>query len=162
MDITCILCCKSMPDGQFYRHPLGRHGRMSKCKECHKIYVKENRLKRIQQYAAYEASRATLPHRVAMRTRYARTDRGKEAHARSRDAYIERYPLKRKAHLMVANAIRSGRLLRYACEVCNNPNAQAHHDDYTKPLDVRWLCTKHHAEWHRSNKPICPAQEEAA
>jgi hypothetical protein len=32
--------------------------------------------------------------------------------------------------------------------VCGEPEAQAHHDDYAKPLDVRWLCNKHHREHH--------------
>lgn len=40
-------------------------------------------------------------------------------------------------------------LERQPCEVCGNPDVVAHHDDYTKPLEVRWLCRSHHAKFHR-------------
>jgi hypothetical protein len=36
------------------------------------------------------------------------------------------------------------------CEVCGAESAHRHHDDYDKPLDVRWLCREHHAELHRT------------
>jgi hypothetical protein len=51
------------------------------------------------------------------------------------------------AHGLVAAAIQSGNLVREPCEVCGN-NAEAHHEDYSKPLDVTWLCKKHHAARH--------------
>lgn len=47
--------------------------------------------------------------------------------------------------------IRSGRLIKQPCEVCGSKIVEAHHDDYEKPLDVRWLCKKHHAEHHKNN-----------
>lgn len=28
----------------------------------------------------------------------------------------------------------------------------AHHDDYSKPFNVRWLCPQHHREWHKNNE----------
>jgi len=67
---------------------------------------------------------------------------------------------KRCGHL-VEKAIEKGILTRGPCEVCNTQEVmsdgrsivQAHHDDYSKPLEVRWLCQQHHYEWHQSNKP---------
>jgi hypothetical protein len=38
---------------------------------------------------------------------------------------------------------------RPPCEVCGALSAEAHHKDYSRPLDVVWLCRKHHMELHR-------------
>ena len=67
-----------------------------------------------------------------------------------------------RAHNVVTKALYHGILVRQPCEVCGvsgldingKMNIEAHHDDYSKPLDVRWLCPKHHKEWHRKHKPI--------
>jgi hypothetical protein len=61
----------------------------------------------------------------------------------------EANPEKRKAHIVVGNAVRDGRLVKGPCEYADStctPNGkiQAHHDDYTKPMEVRWLCPWHH------------------
>jgi hypothetical protein len=56
--------------------------------------------------------------------------------------------LQRNARRKVHMAIKSGKLSRLSCEVCGNPKTHAHHDDYSKPLAVRWLCTKHHGLTH--------------
>ncbi len=60
-------------------------------------------------------------------------------------------PEKRKAHQMVGNAITVGRLTRPSiCESCFNERfTEGHHEDYSKPLDVEWLCKKCHIELHR-------------
>ena len=44
--------------------------------------------------------------------------------------------------------LRRGKLERGCCEVCGLPGEEMHHDDYSKPLAVRWLCRKHHVELH--------------
>ncbi len=62
--------------------------------------------------------------------------------------YRQEHPEKAKAHSLVASAIRKGALTRQPCH-CGNPRSEAHHEDYSKPLDVIWLCRKHHGEHHR-------------
>ena len=154
----CRTCGKSKPLMDFYSQTNGSLQR--DCKECWKAYVRANRLARVDQYAAYERGRANLPHRIEAREAYAQTPEGKAAQSRARRRFIERHPAKRAAHVAVGNALRDGKLTRQPCETCGD-RAQAHHDDYSKPLDVRWLCTTHHAEWHRNNTPICPEQAAA-
>jgi hypothetical protein len=39
---------------------------------------------------------------------------------------------------------RRGKLVPLPCEVCGSPHVEKHHDDYAKPLTVRWLCRAHH------------------
>ena len=46
--------------------------------------------------------------------------------------------------------IRRGKIARGICEVCGDLKTVGHHDDYTKPLQVKWLCRKHHLEVHKT------------
>jgi hypothetical protein len=73
----------------------------------------------------------------------------------------EKHPLKRWAHVATASALRRGLLERQRCEIegCGEENTDAHHDDYTRPMSVRWLCRKHHKAEHVRLKLQC---EEAA
>jgi len=49
------------------------------------------------------------------------------------------------------NAVRRGRIKRLPCEVCGNERSHAHHEDYSKPFSVRWLCALHHLRLHSSS-----------
>lgn len=53
-------------------------------------------------------------------------------------------PQRMKAVGTLNSAIESGKIQRLPCEICGNPKSEAHHEDYTKPLYVRWLCRLHH------------------
>jgi hypothetical protein len=61
---------------------------------------------------------------------------------------------KQKAHALVSAAVERGDLVPQPCEVCGKikhigvNRMHAHHDDYDKPLDVRWFCSSHHHEAH--------------
>ena len=59
-------------------------------------------------------------------------------------AWRQRNLHKVAAHSAVARALRKGTLVKEPCEVCGDVNVHAHHDDYDKKLEVRWLCPLHH------------------
>jgi len=69
---------------------------------------------------------------------------------------------KDRAHNLCEQAMKRRVIVAQPCEVCGFAGkakdgrnlVQAHHDDYNKPLEVRWLCQKHHHEWHKHNLPI--------
>lgn len=58
---------------------------------------------------------------------------------------------KYRAHMKVSEALQRGVLVRpNLCEDCLErvERPDAHHDDYSKPLDVRWLCRSCHRAEH--------------
>ena len=110
--------------------------------------MREHRFANIDRIREYDRQRGLLPHR-------------KEANKRRAKKYVEKkrqwvseyqasHPEVRKAHIIVGNAIRDGKLKPEPCTRCGFAiGVQAHHEDYSKPLDVMWLCTKCHGARHR-------------
>lgn len=132
----CFKCLEEKPFDCFYRHPRMGDGYLGKCKECAKRDVHQNYEDKREQYSRYDQERNKLPERKANKRRYERIHRIKHP-----DRYL--------ARSQVGYALRSGQLHRLPCEVCGCAKTQAHHHDYSKPLDVRWLCfTCHREEAH--------------
>lgn len=54
------------------------------------------------------------------------------------------------AHIALWVEVKAGRIVRpERCEECGEAGPiHTHHDDYTKPLDVRWLCHRCHRQLH--------------
>ena len=136
--------CSTVTDQYYKSNP-------ATCKECIKAGVRRNRAKNIEYYREYDSNRAMLPHRVEMRKIYSQTDAGKEAHAKACRKERANNPQAYKAKTAVNNAVRDGRLDKPdSCSVCGDKHdwIHGHHDDYSKPLDVRWLCPPCHKEAH--------------
>lgn len=61
----------------------------------------------------------------------------------------QRYPEHHRAREAVKRAKKSGKLIAEPCFNCGEKNVEAHHEDYSKPLVVKWMCVKcHHALHH--------------
>lgn len=78
--------------------------------------------------------------------------------ARTKKNRREKYGI--STHKIVSNAIKRGELVKQPCEECGSMEVQAHHDNYNKPLEVRWLCDTCHKKWHQNNKPIYIKKED--
>lgn len=124
----CPGCGEGKPIDAFY-------AKISRCKECHKRAVKKRR-RLDPTVQAYDRARAKTP---------ARRERSRVISKRWREENPEAY----RAQTAVNNAIRDGRLTREPCFFCGSvENRHAHHRDYSKPLDVIWLCAKCHHRLH--------------
>ncbi|KKK91601.1 hypothetical protein LCGC14_2711310 [marine sediment metagenome] len=56
---------------------------------------------------------------------------------------------------LVFRAVHSGQLMREPCEKCGSTKmVEAHHDDYSRPLDVRWLCHVCHMGFHAEQRLV--------
>lgn len=133
---TCFKCDEAKPLDAFYPHPQMGDGHLNKCKDCTKRDARTHRMDNPEKVRAQDRERAQQPHRKAERNR------------RSRN-YKVTSPEKRKAHLAVQYAMRSGKLVRKPCAFCESEErVEAHHHDYSKPLDVTWLCSPCHKRFH--------------
>lgn len=66
--------------------------------------------------------------------------------------YKNKHPLKVKCRTETRKALRHGLLIASPCNVCGDQKSEIHHKDYSKPLEVVWLCRKHHMEQHRTER----------
>jgi hypothetical protein len=60
-----------------------------------------------------------------------------------------KHPKKLLARLKFREALRTGKIKKQLCAICGNAKVHGHHINYNKPLEVIWLCSKHHGEIHR-------------
>ncbi len=84
---------------------------------------------------------------IGSRINWAKDSKEKNEYQRR---YHRSHPYISRAHSAVKRALEIGTLTRKPCEIsgCTDPLAEAHHEDYSKPLDVIWLCRSHHRIHH--------------
>ena len=146
---TCFKCGVEKPCSEFYKHAAMGDGYLGKCKTCTKAdtAARVSAKQSDPDWVVKEAERCREKGRK-VRAEGREIKQHGDARAASLKRWNEKHSEKRLAHNAVSNAIRDGRLLKKPCERCGNPDSEGHHDDYSKPLDVKWLCPKHHAERH--------------
>lgn len=127
----CFKCHETLPLSEFYRHPQMADGHLGKCKRCTRHDMHEHHRAAAEKKKAYYAARHVK---------------------RIEEGYYNRYrraPEKLAAQRAVSTARANGTLIPQPCRVCGAEKVDAHHEDYSKPLEVMWLCRTHHMALHR-------------
>ena len=79
--------------------------------------------------------------------KYSKTEAGKLTQKNADQKRNVMFPERRAARSATFHALKIGKLTELPCIICGN-KAEAHHPDYSRPLDVVWLCKPHHKETH--------------
>jgi len=133
----CFKCEEVKELKEFYKHSMMGDGHLNKCKSC----AKKDSMNRYD--SVMSDPKLLIKERMRCRLKQRRRrDAGLEK------VYIKKQYPKTLAHTMVGNAIRDGRILKAPCVICGDLKVQGHHEDYNKPIDVVWLCIRHHNDRH--------------
>lgn len=154
----CKKCGETKPFDAFPPYIVaGKHGIRHTCRVCWN--AKWSPIICEHQNRYYDENRNGLRDRVKARSKEAYRS-GPELFFKRVKEYEERYPAKTAARLAVTMAVRSGRLTRQPCVVCGAEKTDAHHEDYSKPLEVIWLCRSCHGDRHRMLNRRSPGESQ--
>jgi len=131
----CIKCGEEKPLSEFHRHKNRPGGHRSDCKDCRRLYRQKK----------YHEN----PEKIKLAgLKWRRANPDKAA------AQTKRYPEKYKARKVLNHVIEKGRISKpKTCSVCGKTGrVEGHHEDYSKPLEVIWLCSQCHIDIHTNKK----------
>jgi len=114
-----------------------KDGHLNKCKDCTKTDVTKNRHKNIEYFRAYDRQRGSRQTVEQVKKR--------------RSVNPEKY----KANSSVGNAVRDRRLFKpdiYSMCGMKPTRLHGHHEDYSKPLEVIWVCSICHKKLHSKRR----------
>lgn len=146
---VCRKCGVEKDSSNFYTSKTNNDGLCSYCKKCQianvtksfkKFYNTDKYKERIKKYGNKYDKIFKLKH--------------KEEIKEKRKIYKINNPEKIKARQKVLNSVYKKKIFRQPCCVCGNPKVEGHHEDYGKPLEIIWVCKKHHIEIHQKNRLI--------
>ena len=138
LEKPCTRCDEVKPLYAFMLSKKSANGRGSWCKDCHNRYSLEWQRKNVDK---------VRPKMIA---------RQKAWYEKNKDKVLNR-PITEKsiARRILRNAVSNGKIIKPSkCEncktLCAKRNIEGHHNDYSKPLKVKWLCQGCHGKIHRA------------
>lgn len=138
----CPVCNAVKTRAEFYPCPSRSDGLRSTCKECEKA----NRKKLRSYYREYK------------RNRYRQDPEFRQRVLATNQKYRDKYPERMVTQDKFYYAIESGLIKKQPCFICGTmKNVQAHHNDYSNPYDVVWVCPKHHRRIHTGDIKLVSA-----
>jgi hypothetical protein len=149
----CKQCGIIKPLDDFYINRQLRDGHVNTCKVCWTANSRANharpeakaRKRGLQRLYRSKPEKKAME--LAAERRWRTNAENRRRLTEKQRAYRQSRPEKYLAHRLVGYAVKKGALAKRPCEVCGSV-AEAHHDDYNKPLEVRWLCRVHHVQAH--------------
>lgn len=149
----CTKCGEVKNAVEFYKRVASKDGLMPICKSCsrdkNKKWQQENHEKVREYKRKWDSDNIEKRRRYDKRWKQKDVNRYLALHLSSAKKYQSLNAEKVSARYHVKNAIDSGKLERLPCEVCGSAyNIEAHHEDYSKPLDIIWMCRVCHNSYH--------------
>lgn len=134
----CPACQTAKPSADFYADSRAANGLKPQCKACHIATTMRTRDPEKQREANRE-------HMRRARNRDPEKFRARERNRKPQD------PVKVGARQILNAAVHSGEVIRPSCcALCSGGGRiEAHHSNYSRPLDVLWLCTLCHGKFNR-------------
>lgn len=152
MEKTCKICKKTL-DIDLFEYKKGKpFDRGCYCKKCRNELSKKYRAEHRSYYVEYNKNYVRKRDYIYPKIKREVTEQ--------RRAYLKIYwqthkrklTYKHYARTKLWKAVKSGVVLKLPCCECGNIISEAHHPNYSKPLEVLWLCKKHHSLLHRDIK----------
>ena len=167
----CYKCKKTKPTSEFHKRKRNKDGLCEECKECKIAYVKKrysDKKEEILHYQKeyYEKNKEKVLKRISgyrennieevrrKNREYSKSEAGRKKHKKFYAKWREKNKHKEKAQQLFNRNIRPKiDLSKISCSVCGTKhNLSAHHEDYSKPFKVLWLCKAHHSIHHFGKK----------
>lgn len=160
MEKKCFKCGKIKPLSEFYRHSEMADGHLNKCKDCTRLDASTYRWANLEKMREYDRNRPNAKERSAENRRRMKElqeydpERFREKERARLRNYRRQNKEKEIAHERVFYAVSTGRLINPgACSKCGVLcHTEAHHEDYSKPLEIVWLCDSCHKTRHKEKR----------
>ena len=138
----CSKCKVEKSLNEFYVS-TNKIGLQNYCKDCIKVYNSDRPLIRREIVRKSIQRPEEKKRRAVYMSKWFKNNKDKAKEIR------EKYPEKNEARAIFKKALNKGDIIKLPCEVCGEQKSEGHHCDYSKPLDVLWLCRQHHRIEHR-------------
>ena len=132
----CRKCGKELPLTDFYTHKRMADGHLNICKDCVKTRVTKYRYENLDKVHEYDKTRSQSNKRKNLRAKITKKRRKEVGY--------------QKAHSQLERNVKNGKIIKpKTCQCCGKETKlEAHHMDYSRELDVIWLCAKCHSKVH--------------
>lgn len=143
----CSICKIYKRFTEFSKCNQKKDGLRQYCNDCNNIRQRSYYKKYMNDPEVYEKRRTS----VAL---YMQRKRNDPSYVAKEKECTVIYPERARARAKLRRNVSNGKIKKLPCQICGDYQSEGHHEDYSKPLDVIWLCRTHHLEIHRKFNTI--------